>query len=357
MRTTRVHFPLVIFHWSFAISAMLAAVGSAALAEEAGRLKGSRLDLREVSDEALRADLAAFDAPEGAPVEFEWTLREVRPATGKGTVAIHELRFATPQPSGVPENDTVYCKYYAPAGVAPGARAPAAIVLHHLGGSFELEAMLAEFLAKAGIHALEVEFPYYGPRRPADKEKFQKGLLGADFAAGVKATHQAIADVRRAADWLLARPGVDADRTGIVGISLGGICGSIAAGVDPRFRRNVFAIAGGDLPSILTNESRETRKVRETLKERGVGRDDLVRELRAIEPLRFAHRIDRAGTLMLNARRDEVIPKACTEKLWEAARRPEIVWYESGHVTIGVHLGEVFARTRLHFEKVAEAVF
>jgi acetyl esterase/lipase len=198
---------------------------------------------------------------------------------------------------------------------------------------------------------MQVEFPYYGPRRPADQKGFQTGLLQANFADGIAATRQAVGDVRRAADWLLSRPEIDPERLGIVGISLGGIAGSLCAGVDPRLKRNVFVIAGGDVPSILMNESRETRQVREKMKERGIGREELEKQVLCIEPARFAGRIDPKGTLMLNAQNDEVIPKVATEKLWHAAHEPEIVWYPCGHRTIAAFIMDVLAKTREHFLK------
>jgi dienelactone hydrolase len=326
--------------------------------EPGGRAKATRLDLGAVADAALRADLAAFDPPQGAPAEFEWRSTLVRAAGGKGALSAGEVidvTFSSPLPSGVVENDTVYCRYYAPQDLAPGARAPGAIVLHHLGGSFEVEAALADYLAKSGVAALQVEFPYYGPRRPKDGRAPANMLGTEDFGAGLKVTRQAIADVRRAADWLVARPDVDADRVGIVGISLGGIVGSIAAGVDPRLKRNVFIIAGGDLAAIMLNESRETRDVRARLAAKGIGRDELAKAMRPIDPLRYASRIDARGTLMLNARQDEVIPKPCTEQLWEAASRPEIVWYECGHKTIAVFFPDLIAKTRAHFLRAGEA--
>ncbi|HVY61299.1 MAG TPA: C45 family autoproteolytic acyltransferase/hydrolase, partial [Planctomycetota bacterium] len=282
-------------------------------AETEGTCRATKLDLDGVEDAGLRADLAAFD---GKADEFAWKMEVVRaPAQGGG---VWDVTFPSPLPSGVEVNDTVYCRYYAPQGVKEGAKAPAAIVLHHLGGSFEIEAALSDYLAKAGIAAIQVEFPYYGPRRPADQKGFQTGLLQANFEDGIKATRQAVADVRRAADWLLARPEIDPDRVGVCGISLGGITGAICAGVDPRLKRNVLVIAGGDLATILTNESRETRQVRARLKEKGISREQLESELQPVEPDRFAGRIDPRGTLMLNAKADQVIPKVATEKLWHA---------------------------------------
>jgi hypothetical protein len=60
---------------------------------------------------------------------------------------------------------------------------------------------------------------------------------------------------------------------------------------------------------------------------------------------------------MLNAKKDEVIPRAATDALWEAAHRPEIVWYEGGHRTIAAYIMDVLSRTRAHFLKAAPETF
>jgi dienelactone hydrolase len=337
---------------SLAALTLLVAAAPGARADESGTCPAARLDLSAVADPDLRRDLAAFDPPPGAPASFGWTARELRPASAS-EVRVLEVKFPSALPSPFPENNTVWCRYYVPR-TAVGEPAPAALVLHHLGGDFALEAAIAEFLARSGVAAMEVEFPYYGPRRPKDGKDVPKGLLQPDAEAAVASVRQAVSDIRRAADWLAARPEVDRSRMGCVGISLGGILGALAAGVDPRFTRNALVIAGGDLPAILTHESRETKKARELMAERRITREQLAAMLRPIEPLRFAQRIKTSGLLMFNARRDEIIPREAADELWRAAGRPEIIWYESGHASVAVFILEICERTRDHFLAPAE---
>ena len=52
---------------------------------------------------------------------------------------------------------------------------------------------------------------------------------------------------------------------------------------------------------------------------------------------------------MLNAKEDEVIPKACTESLWHALGQPEIVWYDGGHYSVARHLLDAMKRTQDFF--------
>jgi hypothetical protein len=41
---------------------------------------------------------------------------------------------------------------------------------------------------------------------------------------------------------------------------------------------------------------------------------------------------------MLNAKDDEVIPRECTDSLWEAFGRPRIVWLSGGHYSTARNL-------------------
>jgi hypothetical protein len=41
---------------------------------------------------------------------------------------------------------------------------------------------------------------------------------------------------------------------------------------------------------------------------------------------------------MLNAREDEVIPRACTESLWKAFGEPKVEWYSGGHYSVIRHI-------------------
>jgi hypothetical protein len=51
---------------------------------------------------------------------------------------------------------------------------------------------------------------------------------------------------------------------------------------------------------------------------------------------------------MLNATRDEVIPKDCTLALWKGFGEPEISWYSGGHYSVIVHLPRALERVA-HF--------
>ncbi len=48
----------------------------------------------------------------------------------------------------------------------------------------------------------------------------------------------------------------------------------------------------------------------------------------------YAERMRGRRILMLNASHDEVIPRSCTDALWESLGKPRIVWWDAGHIAI-----------------------
>ena len=67
--------------------------------------------------------------------------------------------------------------------------------------------------------------------------------------------------------------------------------------------------------------------------------------LRPVDPATHAGKVRGRRILMLNAAEDEVIPRACTESLWQALGQPEIVWWNAGHYSAAQYIFEGLART------------
>jgi len=53
-----------------------------------------------------------------------------------------------------------------------------------------------------------------------------------------------------------------------------------------------------------------------------------------IDALTYAHLLRNRPLLMINARRDEVIPREATLDFWKASGQPAISWFPGGHATI-----------------------
>lgn len=283
----------------------------------------------------LAADLASYRLP---ATRFPIHLGAERRAR---SFVAREARFPSPLTERWGE---VHGTYYAPARLREGQRVPAAVVVHHLGGSFEAEQYLAQHLAQNGVAAFAISLPNYGERRePGTRQGF---LQEKDPVGSFAGFRQAALDVIRASDFLRAMPEVDPERVGAVGVSLGAIVTALARGVDTRLGRTVLVIGGADVGRLLA----ESPEAKELLKKAdGIVRpEDLEQALRPVDPLTFASRVRTDDVLMLNARRDEVIPEGCTISLWEALGRPRLRWFNCGHYGIALHLMSVMNESLDH---------
>jgi dienelactone hydrolase len=294
--------------------------------------------LRPSADPALQAILKAYDFTDR---EFPWTLKETR--QGEKYVQ-YWLSFPSALKSDVPENNTVWCRFWQPKDGA--TRRPAVVLLHWLGGNFSTLEIIGQRLAEQGIATLMLYMPGYGPRVAKDAPKDK--LAHRDMDAMIATMRQAVLDVRRAGDWLARRPDVEPSRIGLVGISLGAVVGSLTAGVDDRFGRSVFLIGGGDLPAIVMNGSKETAAAKERLEKEGLTVDKLRGLWKDVDPLTFASRVRPQEILLINAEADEVIPRECTERLQSAMGSPEIRWFKGGHYALLFQLGKALKDITAH---------
>jgi dienelactone hydrolase len=166
---------------------------------------------------------------------------------------------------------------------------------------------------------------------------------------------QAVLDVRRATAWLGSRPEIDGEDLGIFGISLGGITSCLVATAEPRLENVCMLLAGGDVGQVAW-DSLELRGVREKWLAQGGSRDEFIGLLKAVDPCTYAEQAKGRRILMLNATDDEVIPRACTESLWNALGQPQIEYYSGGHYSVIRHLFSAILRVSHFFANDADKV-
>lgn len=297
----------------------------------------------EAADEPLKLEnaprqeaewLKAFAPP---PAKFKYTVELI---AEEETLRLYRLTFPSPFVSPWPQNNIVPAELYLPKKV--DGKIPAAIVLDILDGTAIIARGMARGMAEQGVAALYVPMSCYGPRRPVDNEHLR--LFQKDPSKAIDNVRQTVMDLRRAKCALATRPEIDPQRIGITGVSLGGIMTALTAGVDGTFYRVVPIMAGGDLPTIIFH-ARETRLLRDALQAQGVSQEQAKAIVDPIDPLSFAGRIDPRRCLMINAARDEVIPKETTEALARAIGQPQILWFPLGHYTAIFYLPNIRQRT------------
>ena len=272
----------------------------------------------------------------------------------RGGYRAYRLTYPSPVVTAHEPNNTIAADYFLPNGVTPGdPRRPAVICLHILDGDFVLAELVCSYLALRGIPAMTFKLPYYGERSlPAGPK-----ALASDPDLFFGALDQTVADMQRTIDVLASRPEVDGRRLGITGISLGGIVAAMAAGAEPRLSRAVLLLAGGDLMHIV-HHARETAPLADLIRRLPPEQQArLEAKVASVDPLRFAPRLrDRAQSgkvLMINAAEDEVVPRACTEKLAAALGIADrVVWLEGlGHYSAVAELPRALRATGDFFAK------
>jgi dienelactone hydrolase len=272
--------------------------------------------------------------------EFDYVQKPIGSATEE--LSLWTVTFPSAVTTPHENNNTVHCEYFLPKSDKP---VPAVIVLHILGGDFNLSRLFCAGLAEKGVAALFLKMPYYGPRQqPGVKRR----MISPDPQETVEGMTQAILDIRRATAFLATQKEIDPERLGVFGISLGGITGSLALTAEPRLKNGCFLLAGGDLGKVAWR-SKELAKVREQWIAKGGNEQGFRDVLTVIDPVRYAKNVHGRRILMLNAKTDEVIPKECTDSLWEAFGKPDIVWYEGGHYSVAVYLLDALRRTSTFF--------
>jgi len=266
--------------------------------------------------------LTRFDYPERHLPARE--LSEFRPDAGSGWTSrwVH-LTVTTPGEDEQHRVQVIHVQPDPPNDVLSAA----VVVTPILGGHGELATLIARSLAQRGLHAavvLKAE-SYFDGQAPVGRLE--------------RVLRTAVVDRRRTVDWLQRLPGVDPDRIGAIGVSLGGLATVLLSAVEPRVRASVVMMAGGDVGDIVTrsDEPRISRYVRET----GLSPIELRDAIRAAvtsDPLTLAPFVDARRLLVFQTRFDTTVPSDRQEQLWEALGRPQRYVLPTGHYSAAVYL-------------------
>ncbi|HLU93011.1 MAG TPA: alpha/beta fold hydrolase [Membranihabitans sp.] len=197
--------------------------------------------------------------------------------------------------------------------------APVIILIHGLGDRANVDYITAgeEFLREAGFAVLRLDLYNHGKRRSS---KFDFSFESSTRYRSREIITQSVFDLRRSIDFIESREDLDSDRIGYLGISLGGVIGTIFTAVDKRVKVPVIALAGGGLNLMfgLKAFSSENKNY-----------------LSVIDPINYVRQIAPRPLLMINAENDEIIPPLTSKLLFKKARHPKkIIWHAATHRTI-----------------------
>jgi len=273
---------------------------------------------------------------------------EVKKTATKPGYSIYRMTYPSPVVTAHEPNNRVPADYYLPDGIEPGSPArPAVICLHILNGNYELVRMLCSSLAERGVPAIMFKLPYYGERALPGGHK----ALANNSRLFVESLPQGMLDARRTFDVLAAMPGIDSQRIGISGISLGSFVSAATAGSDDRFYRTGLLLSGGDLLSII-HQSQETSSLSKHLHSLPEAEQQAIQKaILSVDPLTHApglrERALAGRVLMINGDQDKVVPPQATKKLAEALGiSDQVFWLEGlGHYSAVARLPEIMRRT------------
>jgi cephalosporin-C deacetylase-like acetyl esterase len=208
---------------------------------------------------------------------------------------------------------------------------PVVLVLHGVFGhkTSPNQIKRSDALVGAGYATLRIDGQYSGER--ATDGLVGAGLHGPHCYRNRDAIIQTVIDLRRGVDYLTTRNDIDPERIGFTGFSMGGMIGTIFCALEKRVGAVALGITGGDF-SLMNVGAADAET-----------RSRLMRAYHPVDPVNYASRISPRPLLMINAANDDVIPRAATEALYEAARDPKrIAWYDCGHANLpDEYLGEM----------------
>jgi dienelactone hydrolase len=252
-----------------------------------------------------------FEYDASLPLDVQSTVLE-RPA---GAI-VHDLAYASPRAGRV----TAYL-------VVPEGKGPfAGVLFGHWGGGNRTEFLPEAILyARAGVVSLLPDYPWTRPAPWRRELQYSRGPEN-DFDVYV----QAVIDLRRGIDLLLARADVDPSRVGYVGHSYGAQWGAILSAIDRRIRTAILVGGVPDLAAIyLESDDPDTVALR-------ASDPDRVRKLLDVmAPLAAAQYVGQAAPTPLFfqfARYEQNFPESAMRRYYAAASEPKaIAWYPTGH--------------------------
>lgn len=290
----------------------------------------ARLSFPELSAECRNGSIACLSRYTAEAVRNSERFYSYDPVRDYRLVG-NQLTFASPAPSGYPENDTVHALWFP----APRDGGRALVVLPQWNAGRDGHVGLAKLLNRFGISALRMTMAYHAERMPAELERADYHV-SSNIGRTIHAARQSVVDVRACLDWLCAQ---GYRRVGILGTSLGSCVAFIAAAHDRRVHVGIFNHVSMYFSDVVWT-GLSTQHVRQGF-DGQVSQDDLRLCWAAISPAPYIKRLcgRPMHNLLIWARHDSSFLPVYSKKVLETFRRlglPHRVFtLPCGHYTTG----------------------
>src|SRR6266536_4506531 len=230
---------------------------------------------------------------------------------------LHDITYASPKGGPV----AAYL-------VVPKSKGPfAAVLFGHWGNGTRAEFIPeAKIYARAGAISLIPDYPW---DRPQPWRKAPDNFDKSDLAR--EAEIQAVVDLRRGIDLLLARTDVDPTRLAYVGHSYGAQWGSILSAVDKRMKTSVLMAGVSETADIfLRNNDPGLVELR---KSQPPGQlEKYVQITSELDALRFVGHAAPVTLLLQFANFERYFDKTSEQHYADTASEPKkVLWYDTGH--------------------------
>jgi dienelactone hydrolase len=257
------------------------------------------------------ATLTSYDA--SAPLD----LREEAPVEDQDGISVHDVSWVSPL------GGRVTAWLVVPAGDGPFA---GMVYLH--GSETWRDDFLDEALAMAHggavLLVLDAPFARLGENRRSGLQSYANPERERTMTA------QAVVDVRRAYDVLLARGDVDPERLGFVGHSWGASLGVILAAVDPRPAALVLVCGRPSWTGFLrTTDRNSIQRERERIGESAWNR--YLELMAPLDAMAEIGNVDGARLYLQYGSQDDVVPVDVSAELIGAADGAITDLYPAGH--------------------------
>lgn len=212
--------------------------------------------------------------------------------------------------------------------IVPKGKGPfAAVLFGHWGNGTRAEFIPeAKLYARAGALSLIRDYPWDRPQ-PWRKtpDHFDKPELDREIEI------QAVVDLRRGIDFLLARPDVDPKRLAYVGHSYGAQWGSILSAVDKRMKTSVLMAGVAEIADILLRGN--DPGLVDLRKNQPSGQlEKYAKITSAIDAIHFVGHAAPIPLLLQFANYEQYFDKTSMQHYVEAASEPKkVLYYDTGH--------------------------
>ncbi len=250
--------------------------------------------------------------------------------------SVLEFYFKSPVELSVKEVNRAYAYYFRPS---KNKKRKLCIITHGHGERGRTATIyFARELARAGFPAVFLTLPFHG-KRQVEGIAEGEGIFVLDSVGMLMRFRQAVSDLRTLADFAERGLFGEIDEISVLGLSIGGMIATVAMGVDERFKKGVFILAGGDIEGIFWKSfsMRLMRKyVYAVAKNQDISREreEYANISRLYDPLTFAEFIPPREVIMFNGYLDPIIPGFASRKLFEKISTARITYLPFGHGTI-----------------------